>query len=119
VKLRLQRWQCRNEGCERKTFTAQLPEVAAPRARRTERATEIVYLLGHGLGRRLGERLIKRIGMPTSSLRDLPDLDMLESAKDRDAEIEPALDDALDDALGLRDDEGPEDEAFDDTVVGA
>ena len=66
VKLRLQRWQCRNEACTRKTFTAQLPKVAAPRARRTERATEIIYLLGHGVGGRPGERLIKRIGMPTS-----------------------------------------------------
>lgn len=66
VKLRLQRWRCRNEACERKTFTAQLPEVAAPRARRTERATEIIYLFGHGVGGRPGERLIKRIGMPTS-----------------------------------------------------
>jgi transposase len=66
VKLHLQRWQCRNEACERKTFTALLPEVAAPRARRTERATEIIFLLGHGVGGRPGERLIKRIGMPTS-----------------------------------------------------
>ena len=66
VKLRLQRWQCRNEACERKTFATQLPEVAAPRARRTERATEIIYLFGHGVGGRPGERLIKRIGMPTS-----------------------------------------------------
>ncbi len=66
VKLCLQRWQCRNEACERKTFATQLPEVAAPRARRTERATEIIYLFGHGVGGRPGERLIKRIGMPTS-----------------------------------------------------
>ncbi|MEK8091019.1 ISL3 family transposase [Methylocystis sp. IM3] len=66
VKLRLQRWRCRNEACERKTFTALLPDVAAPRARRTERPTEIIYLLGHGVGGRPGERLIKRIGMPTS-----------------------------------------------------
>jgi hypothetical protein len=44
VKLRVQRWKCRNEACARKTFTAQLPEVAAPRARRTERAPEIIYL---------------------------------------------------------------------------
>ncbi len=43
---------------------------------------------------------------------------MLESAKVRDAEIEATLDDALDDAPGLRDDEGPEDEAFDATVIG-
>ena len=66
VKLRLQRWQCRNEACERKTFVEQLPEVAAPLARRTERAAEIIYLFGHGVGGRPGERLIKRIGMPTS-----------------------------------------------------
>ena len=67
VKLRLQRWQCRDEACNRKTFTAQLPEVAAPRARRTDRAAEVVYLFGHGVGGRPGERLSKRIGMPTSN----------------------------------------------------
>jgi len=66
VNLRLQRWQCRNEACKRKTFTTQTPEVAAPRARRTERATVVIYLFGHGVGGRPGERLIKRIGMPTS-----------------------------------------------------
>ena len=66
VKLRLQRWQCRNGACERKTFVEQLPEIAAPRARRTIRAAELVYLFGHGVGGRRGERLMKRIGMPTS-----------------------------------------------------
>lgn len=66
VKLRLQRWQCRNGACKRKTFTTQLPEVVAPRSRRTARATEVVYLFGHGVGGRPGERLIKRIGMPMS-----------------------------------------------------
>jgi len=66
VKLRLQRWLCRNESCERKTFATQLPEVAASRARRTDRSAEVVYLFGHGVGGRPGERLIKRMGMPTS-----------------------------------------------------
>ena len=66
VKLRLQRWQCRNKACKRKTFAAQLPEIAAPLARRTTRAAELVYLFGHGVGGRPGERLLKRIGMPTS-----------------------------------------------------
>jgi transposase len=66
VKLRLQRWQCRNGACKRKTFTTQATEVADPRARRTARATEVVYLFGHGVGGRPGERLIKRIGMPMS-----------------------------------------------------
>jgi len=43
VKLRLQRWQCQNGACKRKTFVAQLPKVAAPRARRTDRAAEVGF----------------------------------------------------------------------------
>jgi len=66
VKLRLQRWRYRNGACKRKTFFEQPPEIAAPRARRTARAAELVYLFGHGVGGRPGERLMKRIGMPTS-----------------------------------------------------
>ena len=66
VKLRLQRWRCRNGACKRKTFVEQLPEIAAPRARRATRAAELVHLFGHGVGGRPGERLMKRIGMPTS-----------------------------------------------------
>jgi transposase len=66
VKLRIQRWQCRNKACKRQTFAAQLSEIAAPLARRTTRAAELVQLFGHGVGGRPGERLLKRIGMPTS-----------------------------------------------------
>ena len=66
VKLRIQRWQCRNKACKRQTFVAQLSEIAAPLARRTKRAAELVQLFGHGVGGRPGERLLKRIGMPAS-----------------------------------------------------
>ena len=66
VKLRIQRWQCRNKACKRQTFASQLPEIAAPLARRTARTAELVHLFGHGVGGRPGERLLKRIGMPTS-----------------------------------------------------
>jgi transposase len=66
VKLRIQRWQCRNKACKRQTFAGHLPEIAAPMARRTVRAAELVHLFGHGVGGRPGERLMKRIGMPTS-----------------------------------------------------
>jgi transposase len=66
VKLRLQRWQCRNKRCKRQTFATQAPEIAAPLARRTARAAELVHLFGHGVGGRPGERLLKRIGMPIS-----------------------------------------------------
>ena len=62
VKLRIQRWQCRNQTCKRQTFTGQMPEIAAPLARRTARAAELVHLFGHGVGGRPGERLMKCIG---------------------------------------------------------
>ncbi|WP_425373890.1 transposase family protein [Methylocystis hirsuta] len=48
VKLRLQRWQCRNGACKRMTFTTQLPAIAGPQARRTVRVTEVVYLIKRG-----------------------------------------------------------------------
>jgi transposase len=66
VRLRAIRWRCRNADCERRTFTDQLPEIASPRARRTCRVADIVQLLGHGMGGRPGERLMKRLGMPVS-----------------------------------------------------
>ena len=67
VELRIQRWQCRNKACKRQTFAGRLPEIAAPLARRIARAAELVHLFGHGVGRRPGERLLKRIGMPISA----------------------------------------------------
>ena len=66
VKLRIQRWQCRNNACERQTFTGRLPQISAPLARRTTRATELVHLFGPGVGGRPGERLLTHIGMPIS-----------------------------------------------------
>jgi len=66
VKLRIQRWRCRNDSCERQTFTGRSPQIGAPLARRTTRAAEFVHLFGHGVGGRPGERLLTRIGMPIS-----------------------------------------------------
>jgi len=40
--------------------------IAAFLARRTRRAAELVHLFGHRVGGRPGERLMTRIGMPTS-----------------------------------------------------
>jgi transposase len=45
VKLRIQRWQCRNKACKRQTFASHLPEIAAPLARRTARAAELISSL--------------------------------------------------------------------------
>jgi transposase len=66
VKLRMRRWRCHNKACERQTFVEQMHEIAAPLARRTQRAAELVHLFGHGVGGRPGERLMTCIGMPAS-----------------------------------------------------
>ena len=60
------RWRCLNEECERQTFSEQLSGVAARYARRTLRIGQLVQLFGHVVGGRPGERLMKRLGMPTS-----------------------------------------------------
>ncbi len=54
VKLRLSRWRCAHQKCERQTFTDRLPTIASPYARRTRRVSEIVGLLGHSAGGRPG-----------------------------------------------------------------
>jgi transposase len=66
LKIRLGRWHCRNATCERKIFTERIPEAAAPYAQRTKRMDEIVRLVGHGLGGRPAEKLMKRLGMGVS-----------------------------------------------------
>lgn len=54
VKLLLSRWRCAHQQCERLTFTDRLPKIVSPYARRTTRVVEIVGLLGHSTGGRLG-----------------------------------------------------------------
>jgi transposase len=66
VKIRVSRWRCLNGDCERRTFADQPSESVSRHARRTRRIAEFVHLFGHGTGGRLGERLMKRLGMPVS-----------------------------------------------------
>jgi transposase len=66
VKLRVGRWRCRNEQCDRRVFAAGAGMLAVPSAQRTQRAAEIVRLFGHAAGGRPAERLLARLGMPTS-----------------------------------------------------
>lgn len=66
VKLTLTRWKCPHPECGRKTFTDQLRTIASPYAHRTERMADIVRLVGHGMGGRPAERLMRRLGMPLS-----------------------------------------------------
>jgi len=68
VVLRVQvgRWRCRQPACAVGFFTAGLPGVAEVRGRRTCRADVVIHLVGHALGGRPGERLIRRLGLPVS-----------------------------------------------------
>ena len=66
VKLTLSRWLCRNDECGRQTFSDQLPKIAAPYAHRTVRMSDIVGLVGHGMGGRPAESLMRRLGIPIS-----------------------------------------------------
>ncbi len=66
VKLRVGRWRCRNEQCDRRIFAAGAGVLAVPSAQRTQRAAEIVRLFGHAAGGRPAERLLAHLGMPTS-----------------------------------------------------
>ena len=66
LKVQMSRWRCGNTECEKQTSSEQLPAVAAPLARRTYRVTELMRTIGHSTGGRPGERLMERLGLPTS-----------------------------------------------------
>jgi hypothetical protein len=66
INVRLARWRCRNQRCDRRIFTERLSGLAAPFARRTARLAGIVRLLGHSADGRPSERLMRRFGMPVS-----------------------------------------------------
>ena len=77
------RWRCGNDRCPRKIFTERVPELALPWARRSNRLSDVVRLIGHGMGGRPGERLLSRLGMPVSDdtiLRAVKRLDLDPSA---------------------------------------
>jgi transposase len=66
VRVRVVRWRCRNDRCERRVFAERLPRLAAPFARQTDRLAGIVRLFGHTAGGRPSERLMARLGMRVS-----------------------------------------------------
>lgn len=60
------RFRCRNPSCPRKIFCERLPEVARVYRRQTERASEIVRLIGYVAGGLPGQRLLARLSIATS-----------------------------------------------------
>jgi transposase len=64
--LSVGRFRCRNASCARKIFCERLPRIARAYGRQTERASEIVRVVGYVVGGLPGERLLIRLGIVTS-----------------------------------------------------
>ena len=60
------RFHCRNAACPRKVFCERLPRVARAYARQTERASELVRLIGYVAGGLPGQRLLARLSLAVS-----------------------------------------------------
>ena len=60
------RFRCRNSSCPRKIVCERLPSVARVYGRQTERASEIVRLIGYVAGGLPGQRLLDRLCIATS-----------------------------------------------------
>jgi transposase len=60
------RFRCRNSSCPRKIFCERLPGIARAFRRQTERASEIVRLIGYVAGGLPGQRLLARLSIATS-----------------------------------------------------
>jgi transposase len=66
IHLRVRRFRCRNQQCQRKIFAERLPGVVAARARETDRCQEVVCQVGYALGGRPGSRLLNGLGIVSS-----------------------------------------------------
>ncbi|HEX2654173.1 MAG TPA: ISL3 family transposase, partial [Xanthobacteraceae bacterium] len=60
------RFRCRNSSCPRKIFCERLPQIARVYGRQTERASEVVRLIGYVAGGLPGQRLLARLSISTS-----------------------------------------------------
>jgi len=64
--LLVRRFYCRNIACTRRTFAEPLPDLLAPRARRTRRLSVTQGEIGVACGGEAGARLLRHLGMATS-----------------------------------------------------
>jgi transposase len=65
--LLVRRFYCRNPVCPRRTFAEPLPNLLAPRVRRTRRLATAQGGVGVSCGGEAGARLTHRLGMPASA----------------------------------------------------
>jgi transposase len=65
--LQVRRFRCQNPHCQRKTFAEPLTDIAPRKARRTRRLTEVVRVIGLGIGGQAGQRLATRLRIRISA----------------------------------------------------
>lgn len=66
LELQVRRFRCSAPGCPRRVFAERLPDVAAPRVRRTARLAEAQRRIALGAGGEAGARLASRLAVPVS-----------------------------------------------------
>lgn len=66
LRVQVRRFICAAESCPRRIFAERFPDLAAPRARQTDRARAACQRVGYALGGRAGVRLATPLGLPTS-----------------------------------------------------
>lgn len=66
LRVRVRRFRCTNPACVRRTFSEQIPTVAAPYTHRSRRLDEVQGHLGFALGGEAGARLAQRLAIPLS-----------------------------------------------------
>jgi|ERR1035437_201064 hypothetical protein len=66
IKVLLGRWRCRRRQCLRQIFTERVAGVLLPHSQHTIRLSEVHRLVGRALGGRPCQRLLNRLGMPSS-----------------------------------------------------
>jgi transposase len=74
LQISMNRWRCGNQLCDRRTFADQAGQVIKPYARQTGRVAELARLIGHAVGGRPAERLMRRLGVPQGDDRILRNL---------------------------------------------
>ncbi len=66
IRLKVRRFRCNNEQCERQTFSSTSSDLVAPHQRKSGRLISTLYHIGQALGGRAGARLTKLLCMGTS-----------------------------------------------------
>lgn len=66
LRLHVRRFSCERRTCSRRIFAEQFPDLAAPRARHSDRFRTVLQQVGLALGGQAGARLATKLALPTT-----------------------------------------------------